>query len=93
MLFWHSHHAAPFSISFGFLFCSLKQYKSIKIQAAFHIRFGFVSAVELSAPRAGVEQSVSCPCRGGREDSEMETHQQCFLLSFSSPYPLFGSLT
>lgn len=92
MLFWHSHHAALCSISFVFLFCSLKQYKSIKIQPAFHIGVGFVSAVQPSAPQAGDEQQVSCPCREAREDTEMETHQQCFLLSFSAPLTLSSVL-
>lgn len=62
----------PFARLVLFLFfCSLKQYKSIKIQPAFRIRVGFVSALQPGALRAGDEQSVSCPCRGGREDSEM----------------------
>ena len=67
MLFWHLHHAALCSIGFVFLFCSLKQCKSIKIRPAFLIGVGFVSAVQPSAPQAGDKQSVSCPLQGREE--------------------------
>lgn len=75
---------------FCFAFGSLKQYKCIKMQRAFHLGVGFVCAVKPRAPSAGDRQlpaRVSCPHRELVSNGDTQTGLSPFLLC--SPYLQF----